>query len=224
MDFDFGSLTNSLPSIGTGGFNPNNDKVVTPIKYPTIPQADREPVTLINPQNDKGPWIAGGAPMRWYQGQPVGDSDIDVFCRSARQAETLIDEIKSYGRYHVKADTANAVTIDYWTKGDVTTKWTIQIIKRTFFNSIEEIIKTFDITVCQIATDGESWTLGERTARDIREKNLCMSLPLHDDAVKRLVKHWVYGFRPVDGLLDAIKDNPETKWAFNPAEDYSDAF
>jgi hypothetical protein len=63
--------------------------------------------------------------------------------------------------------------------------------------------------------------LGDYTAKDIRERNLRMALPLHQDAVKRLTKYWVYGYRPVPGLLEAIQNNPEGRWAFNPSEDYS---
>ena len=135
----------------------------------------------------------------------------------------LIERLKSYGRYTVKAESENAVTLDYWGPETSNFRWTIQIIRRRFFNNYEEIIKNFDITVCQIVTDGTYIELGEYTARDIREKNLRMSQPLHDDAVKRLTKYWVYGYRPVDGLIDAIVKNPTGRWAFNPSEDYNDA-
>ena len=202
----------------------NYDKEAYVSDFSTVHHNDFEPVSIINPSIEDGPWIAGGAPLRWYQDQPVGDSDIDVFCRSPKQAADIIEKIKSYGRFTVKAESENAVTIDYWKKDNYDGEWTIQVIVRRFFNRPEEIIKNFDITVCQIVTDGEHWVLGERTARDIREKNLCMDLPLHDDAVKRLTKYWAYGYRPVDGLLDSIINNPTTRWEFNPNEDYQNAF
>jgi len=190
--------------------------------YHTVHNNDQEPVNVIEPNFIKGPWIAGGAPLRWYQNQPVDRNDIDVFCANALQAQAVIERIKSYGRFHVKAETENAVTIEYnkkdqgWGNG-----WVIQVITKRYYSSLKEIIDNFDITVCQIGTTGNEWLLGDYTAKDIRERNLRMSLPLHQDAVKRLTKYWVYGYRPVPGLLDDVQNNPEGRWAFNPSEDYS---
>ena len=47
--------------------------------YPTVPHSDREAVAVIEPDVKQGPWIAGGAALRWYQGLTVGDNDIDAY-------------------------------------------------------------------------------------------------------------------------------------------------
>jgi hypothetical protein len=194
------------------------------LHLPTIPSDDHEPVSIINPNIKQGPWIAGGAALRWYQDQTVGENDIDVFCANAKQAAEIIDRIKSYGRYSVKYESENAVTIGYSKKGTFITSWTIQIITRRYFSSMQEVIDNFDISVCQVGTCGNEWVLGNNTAKDIREKNLRMIMPLHPDAPKRLTKYWVYGYRPVPNLLDAIIANPETRWQFSSEEDYNNAF
>ena len=217
-------MTFSLSDIFSNLDDTNPDKAAPVTPLPTVHYKDFEPVTIIEPDIKTGPWIAGGAPLRWYQGLPVGDSDIDVFCRSPKQAMDIIERLKSFGRFTVKAESDNAITLDYWNKESYDNRWTIQVIRRRFFNNYDEIIKNFDISVCQIVTDGTHVELGEYTARDIREKNLRMTQPLHDDAVKRLTKYWVYGYRPVDGLLDAIVKNPTSRWEFNPGEDYQNAF
>lgn len=201
----------------------NSDKEVDLIYYTTVHKDDLEPVSIIQPDAEKGPWIAGGAPLRWYQGISVGQSDIDVFCRSPRQAELLIERIKSYGRFMVKFESDNAVTISYSQK-DYTKEWTLQVIKRRFFNSLEDVINSFDITVSQIGTGGNEWVMGPFTARDIREKNLRFKLPLQPDAPKRLTKYWTYGYRPVEGTVEQICKNPETRWNFTSDEEYSNAF
>ena len=72
---DFFSYATPVPS--------NNDKSVDIVNFPTINEDDSEAATLIWPDIQRGPWIAGGACLRWYQGQPVGENDIDVFCASA---------------------------------------------------------------------------------------------------------------------------------------------
>ena len=214
LDTLFNSLESSTADDGK--------KTVDVLSHPTVPWQDREPFSIIQSDATNGPWVAGGACLRWYQNQPVSDSDIDIFCKNAKQAAEVIERIKSYGRYVVKFTSENATTLQYRSPASdpVPTQWIMQVITKRYFESMEEVISSFDLSVCQIATDGEQWVLGDYTARDIREKNLRMQDVLHADAVKRLVKYWVYGYRPVEGLLDRIKDNPESRWAFEGGEDY----
>jgi hypothetical protein len=203
----------------------NYGEPVSVIAFPCGHHNDQEPLNLIAPGPD-GPWIAGGACLRWYQGQPVGESDIDIFCRDEIQAQQVIDNIKSYGRFHTKYESDNALTLEYYTKSNAAAaeRWTLQIIKRRYFKSLREVIDNFDISVCQVGTDGHQWMLGKDTARDIRERNLRMSLPLAPDAAKRLAKYWTYGYRPVEGLVDAVQTNPAGKKMFTMNEDYENAF
>lgn len=201
----------------------NHGNAVDIIEFPCVHRDDQEPVNLILPHLKEGPWIAGGACLRWYQNQPVGENDIDVFCSSAEQAQTVIDYVKSYGRYSTKFESENATTLGYWDKENKK-QWTIQIIKRRYFTSLKDVIDNFDITVCQIGTAGNDWLLADHTARDIRERNLRMRIPLQPDAAKRLTKYWTYGYRPVDGLLDAVKINPIAKQHYASDEDYHNAF
>lgn len=196
----------------------NREVIVFP--YSTVHRDDCEPVSIIDPDIDKGPWIAGGAALRWYQGHPVGNSDIDVFCRSPQQASKLFDRIKEYGRFHIKFKSENAITIEYHKKDDFSSIWTIQIITKRFFNSMKEVIDSFDITVCEIGTCGTEWVMNPQTARDIRERNLRFKLPLQTDAPKRLTKYWTYGYRPVEGTIEQICKATTTRWAYSPGEDY----
>ena len=202
----------------------NYDKPVDVVEFPTVHREDSEPLTLIWPDIKHGPWIAGGAPLRWWQGQPVGESDIDVFCASAKQAEDIIERIKDYGRWQQRYESDNATTLSYWAKGNASKTWTIQIIKRRYFKSLEDVINNFDITVCEIGTCGNEWVLGKQTAKDIRERNLRLKMPLQPDALKRVVKYWTYGYLPVEGALEAVQNNPIGKWQFELDEDYNNAF
>lgn len=192
--------------------------------YPTVNPKDLEPVSIIAPDHKKGPWIAGGACLRWYQGLPVGESDIDVFCANARQASEVIERVKSYGSFQVKFESDNAVTISHHRKDEWMTTWTIQVITRRYFGSLQEVINSFDITVCEVGTSGNEWELGPFTARDIRERNLRFKLPLQPDAPKRLTKYWTYGYRPVEGTIDQITGSSDLRWSFSQEEDYNNAF
>jgi hypothetical protein len=207
------------------GPQPDGKKVVVGLEYyRTVVPNDKEAVAVIEPDLKKGPWIAGGAPLRWYQGLAVGDSDIDVFCRDEIQAQETIDRIKSYGRFVVKHESDNALTLGYRSIGEWQDRWIIQIIKRRYFKSLQDVIDNFDITVCQIGTTGNEWVMNADTARDIREHNLRFSQPLHADAAKRLTKYWTYGYRPVEGTLEAIQNNPDSVWKFTETGDYENAF
>jgi hypothetical protein len=192
--------------------------------YPCVHRSDLEPVNIIEPDLIAGPWIAGGAPLRWYQDRAVGENDIDVFCRDARQAKAVIDRVKSFNRFHVKHESDNAVTIEYHSHENWSHSWTIQIITRRYFSSMQEVIDNFDITVCQIGTCGRDWIMAPETARDIRERNLRFIGNLRPDSVKRLTKYWVYGYRPVPGTLESLQTDPAIKWKFSETGDYENAF
>ncbi len=200
----------------------NYNKPVDIIQMPCCHMDDQEPMTIIWPDFERGPWIAGGACLRWYQGVPVGESDIDIFCKDAKQAQEIVDRIKSYGRFSTKHESDNAITLSYHNKDSK--YWTLQVIKRRYFNSLQEVIDNFDISVCQIGTGGQEWLLGKNTARDIRERNLRMNMPLQPDAAKRLAKYWTYGYRPVNNLVDDIRKNPEALKEFTVDGDYENAF
>ena len=197
--------------------------VLNVVQYVAVHKDDHEPVTIIQPNMEKGPWIAGGAVLRWYQDQPIGESDIDVFCANAKQASEVIERVKSYGRYSTKFESENAVTLSHYAK-ESGKNWTIQIITRRHFANMKEVLDNFDITVCQVGTCGDEFVLGKHTAKDIREKNLRFNRPLQPDALKRLVKYWVYGYRPVDDTLKDIQNNPNAKWTFELDGDYNNAF
>ena len=200
----------------------NYNKDVEIIQMPCCHFDDQEVMTIVWPELKNGPWIAGGAALRWYQGLPVGENDIDVFCSSAEQAQQVIDEVKSYGRCTTKHESANATTLSYHNKANK--YWTIQVIKRRYFMSLQDVVDNFDITVCQIGTGGQEWLMNKHTARDIRERNLRMNMPLHPDAAKRMAKYWTYGYRPVEGLLDAVQTNPVATKEFAIDGDYENAF
>lgn len=193
-----------------------------------IPPEDIEPFSIVNPNLEQGPWIAGGAALRWYQGKTVEQStDIDVFCKSKEQAYNLMSKLELYNKTQVLACTNNAKTYryhSYYDHDDEETCWTVQIITVDYFNSLKEILDRFDISVCQIGTAGNEFELGEHTAKDIKEKNLRFVCEHKPDTVKRLVKYWSYGYIPVEGTLDAISQNLGITWRFKNHEDYSDAF
>lgn len=197
-------------------------------KYPTVHSEDQLPVNIIKPDLKNGPWIAGGACLRWFQNKPLGShSDIDVFCKSEKQAEKLINYIINHlglshhnGHAHVVIKTNNACTFNISANNR---DWKVQIITCKYFDNIQDVINGFDISVCQVATTGKEWVLGEMAAKDINERNLRFN-HITKHAPKRLIKYWAYGFNPVTGTIETIQESSDCSWDFAGADDYDNTF
>ena len=203
---------------------PVKEELRTLHPYRTVHQTDQLPVNIIDPSLKKGPWIAGGACLRWFQNTPVDKSDIDVFCRNELQATMLIEHINHIGLSNysngystevIKTD--NACTFKINANGQ---EWKIQVITCKYFNTIQDVIDHFDISVCQVATTGNEWILGEKTAKDIHERNLRFNR-INKHAPKRLIKYWIYGFNPVPGTIEEIQRNTDISWDYANDEEYS---
>lgn len=164
-------------------------------ELPTVPRIDWTVVNLITPNLETGPWIAGGAPLRWFQGLPMEKGDIDVWCASDEQYAWLTKKIKDYGA-NERIDTKNAVTYS-WSflnidEPTATKEFKIQLCKQQF-DSAEQLISCFDFSVCQIATDGDRFVVGEMTVPDIASKTLRI-VSKRPDLLKRIVKYSAYGY------------------------------
>lgn len=196
-------------------------------KYPCVPAQDQMPVNLVRPDPDKGPWIAGGAALRWYNNQPLGTNDIDVFCRNETQAKRLIERLESVTETnHGPVDifkvfeSENAVTFLVTLKTEKQqVQWRVQIITAKYYNTMQEVVDNFDISVCQIATCGHEWHIAPGSAKDIHERKLRFNR-ITPQSVKRLTKYWSYGYTPVPGTIEAINDSYTGAWDFRGDNDY----
>jgi len=187
--------------------------------YPLVHADDQEPVRVICP-TEQGPFIAGGACLQWYQHKPVEQADIDIFCVDKHQVNELRNRLLDQSNLQEKYHTENAFTYLYVSKSKIRRFWTVQIITKRFYDRLDDVINNFDISVCQIGTDGTNWAMGKHTASDIRNKILRMNYPLQPQAAKRLVKYCTYGYRPVDGLIEDIVHNDMSTWKFTSMEEY----
>jgi len=173
---------------------------------------------LIKPDLEKGPWIAGGAPLNWWNNTPLhSQTDIDVWFKNKEQYDNLYNYLKSFADIDVvyESDNASTFLLSYNNKHRK-----IQLIKKSFSNTPSEVISKFDITVCQILTDGTTYILGSTTAADIRSKTLRMNTPLHPEAIKRAAKYMCYGYRPEPELFEELVNNPIQVNEFNISGDY----
>lgn len=169
--------------------------------YTTVVSNDKKALSLIRPSKTNGPWIAGGAVLRWINNEVVGDSDIDVFCKNEKQFNKLHERIRKYYPFSHMHYTDNAITY----KCD---EWDIQLIKRKYYNSPQEIISNFDLSVCQLVTDGYKLWYGEHTFADVNNKHLRV-VNMKPGVLNRITKYWIYGYEPSDQLLDSLSNMPD---------------
>lgn len=185
---------------------------VNPVDYPLIPANFALVATVIAPQMQQGPWIAGGAVLAWQTNDPFNeDRDIDVFCASRQQADHVINQLKSALNYSTVFTSKNAVTLNCLVLSDTVNKDQqrlpkVQIILKKFYNSAAAVIESFDITVCQLVTDGYRLQFGNRTWQDIRQRQLKFTLPYREGIMGRYVKYMSYGYRPSKNEIEKITD------------------
>ena len=195
-------------------------RIVPLMTLPCVPGADKEPVSVIEPDIEYGPWIAGGACIKWHQSQVVAHSDIDIFCKNQKQANDVVARIKGYNRSEIICQTKNATTLRYFACGSDIKYWVLQVITVNFYERIEDIIATFDISVCQIATAGTEWVLGPTTIKDLKNNVLRFIGRPRSCSLKRLLKYWSYGYIPLEGTLERIQQSPETIWSYENDDVY----
>lgn len=215
------SLLNKLDAWEAQPVNRPIQKNTACEQYPSTHMNDAHVVSVIAPDLVNGPWIAGGAPLAWYRGNSVDDNDIDVFCASMEQMREVASRLNNSAVLFERYDSKYAKTYDVRIDKQ---EWMVQLIKCHYFNSAQEIINAFDISVCEIVTDGNKFVLGEHTAYDIKNNLLRFKDNLREDAIKRYAKYYAYGYNPVPGTFEKIVNNPFGKKMFAADEDYHNVF
>ena len=154
--------------------------------------------------NVDGPWIAGGALHRTYRKLSLSDSDVDVFFKNKEQLDKYLFELNANdltsGTYTVKSyvvsEWHHTVVLSY-----MDTDWKIQCISFKYFDTIEDLFRSFDINVCRIAYDGNDVILEENVLNQIQNNNLkfnASSIYYPSVTLKRLVKYIKMGYNIED--------------------------
>lgn len=157
--------------------------------------------------NPAGPWIAGGAMLKTLTGQPL-TSDIDIFFSSEQSFNNAADKLLIHGD-DIKS-TSLSKTFKCSIKLDrQTDDYIIQLVKFIFKPRATEVIDTFDLSVCQIAFDGDRIVAPESSIEDILNKR-CMinvdKITMPGSTLSRIVKYAVNGFKINDKNLQEFAD------------------
>ena len=107
-----------------------------------------------------GPWIAGGALRRTLQGKEP-ESDFDFFFRDADQLIAFSRKLEARGLEKIR-ETMHHVHYRGRVGSDAALR-DIQCIRFAFYQSASAVIDSFDYTICMLAFDGKTLTLGDFT-------------------------------------------------------------
>lgn len=147
-----------------------------------------------------GPWIAGGALRRTLLGKEP-ESDFDFFFRDADQLSTFAKALEDRGFSKVR-ETQHHLHYRGHIGG---TDRDVQCIRFAFYATAQAVIDSFDYTICQIAFDGKTITLGDFTLWDLGRKRLAIHKITYPVAtMRRMLKYTAQGFTACAGCLATI--------------------
>jgi len=81
----------------------------------------------------------------------------------------------------------------------------IQLIRAIYPTDADDLLDKFDFTICQLAYDGETVTVGKFTLWDIARKRLAVhKITHHVSSLRRLLKYTSQGYYACTGCLTDI--------------------
>lgn len=146
-----------------------------------------------------GPWVAGGAARRIYEGQnELGSGDIDIFYPSydIREACNKLLFHRFYnstvGKFACVSSNNNQKIVIH----NNTKPIAMHSVASSYFQDVTKLLDSFDFNVCQFATDGYQicYTEQAKDGCDSRKIQLTTKKPKRTSTA-RLLKYMNYGFK-----------------------------
>jgi len=168
---------------------------------------------------DEGPWIAGGLLRRLLTKQPLDKGDIDFFCHNSVQFDELKKNIEKMGHELIE-ENAHAITYKFTHSKEPTfligneaetfydKEYKIQLINIGFYDCVENLLDTFDFTLCQFALSKEGPTdfrlhTGDYTLWDVGRKRMVINeITFGLSTLRRMFKYQNQGYEICSGCLN----------------------
>lgn len=155
-----------------------------------------------------GPWIVGGCPRALYEQRLDEVNDIDVWFSNLDQLNQVRTRFeKEYGFYTMH-ESDNATTLS----NDVGFK--LQLIKKKWYRTPEEIFADYDFTCCQVATtNGRDFHFSSYAKQDLADRRLRVHKFNKESFLARYAKYRAYGFvMPFEELGQYLKQQPNREF------------
>ena len=135
---------------------------------------------------DSGPWLCGGAILRWFNNE--GPGDFDIFCKSQKQEILILKSMNA--KFEVGKESNYAYTYNVYGNK-------VQIIKHSFHNqdSLEGILDKIDFTICHFGISHEAILFNTTTLQDAADKKIKIHhINNANDTLRRIIKYTQRGY------------------------------
>jgi len=155
------------------------------------------------PWDDKSScWLAGGAIRRTILNKSLEEADFDFFFKDEESLISFQNDLENDDFIKVSENEKN---ITYSKICEDGTKIKLQCIFFQFYETIEDVIDSFDFTITQFAYDGKDMYCGEYSLFDLTRGKLALhKLTFGVATVRRLIKYTQQGFTACGGCLTDI--------------------
>lgn len=169
--------------------------------------------------SSEGPWLAGGALRKTFQGIKL-DSDFDFFFKSKDQFEKFQDKLEKKGAKLLSQNDKNQKwilpsEIPDGAEGEniYLPEMEIQLINFQYYENAEQVIDSFDYTLCQFAYDGAYIYMSDFALWDVARKKLVPhKITFGAASIRRMMKYANQGFNVCGGciteVLRQVAENP----------------
>ena len=158
--------------------------------------------------SEQGPWIAGGAIRRTIINKPL-ESDFDFFFKDEEQMRQFCIEMGNIGFIETASNEHNKTFAGTVDKKNIL----VQAIIIRYYNTIEDVLDSFDFTITQFGYDGINLYCGDYSLFDLKRNKLSLhKLTYGVSTVRRMIKYTKQGFTACQGtfvdILTNIVNNP----------------
>jgi len=170
-----------------------------------------------------GPYVAGGAVRHFLLDEPIEDYDIDYFFTSPTQFNRACQHMESLtshreikeGHITYKIQKARMPKIPTQMNLEEPVKdihiqqftLKVQLIRNTYY-SLEQLLDTFDFTICQTGWDGRNFWLTMEAYKDLMNQSLNLNetspLPNPMSTWNRIIKYVLQGYTPSEPFYDEL--------------------
>ncbi len=178
-----------------------------------------------------GAWIAGGAARCLFLGSPI--NDIDVWYSNVGQwseASNRVNAVRVSSPYTTENATTVNISVDWdpeTTLGTYkksilnifssttnnTQEYKVQLIRKKFYSSLEEIFNDFDFSICKVATDGQgTFIFDDLALEDLAHKRLRCTKYAANGFITRFIKYNIYGYKMPAEEINSYLNQPDLDW------------
>ncbi len=163
-----------------------------------------------NSSSEHGPWIAGGMGRQLAIDPTCQEfADIDVWFNNATSHDQCVNRL-NFAFGNTMYETFSSDNAKTYTVGD----YKVQLIRRAYYDSLDEVFANFDFTCCQVAVDKDFKLSGPGLA-DARNNVLKLNKLDCRGFLARYAKYVGYGYvMPNEEFLDII-NNEEINYEFD---------